>query len=304
MKKLLFLALMLISTLIKAQTGTELVDFWTTTGERGSYTVAQIRGNQVSANLTALDALSGTGFAVRTGTNTWALRSFIAGSTKISISPLNGVSDNVTFDVNEANLTLGNLSGTLGISKGGTGATSLATGWIRSNGSVLSSVSTINFTDLTGTATVAQLPTGIPNANLANSSLTINGNAVSLGGTRNITFDQILAQGNTATATVVFNAGVSYKSAIVTTTGNDSATDTYIYCNPGASNITRTLPSTGIEDGHYRTYKRINSTAGNTVLVPPAGYTFNTTAQSVTLVTNERQVSFQLRGTVYYVLNQ
>jgi hypothetical protein len=49
----------------------------------------------------------------------------------------------------------------------------------------------LNFTNLTGSATVAQLPTGIPNANLANSSVTINGTSVALGGTRTIALSEL-----------------------------------------------------------------------------------------------------------------
>lgn len=78
----------------------------------------------VDGDLTALSGLSSTGILTRTASDTYALRTITANSSKISISNENGVSGNPTIDVTEANLTLDNIGGTLGITKGGTGATS------------------------------------------------------------------------------------------------------------------------------------------------------------------------------------
>ena len=70
------------------------------------------------------------------------------------------------------------LGGTLGVDSGGTGSNTL-TGYVKGTGtSPLSASSTIPTTDLSGT---------VSNAQLANSSVTINGNTVSLGGSTNIT---------------------------------------------------------------------------------------------------------------------
>lgn len=70
------------------------------------------------------------------------------------------------------------LSGTLNVSNGGTGATSL-TGYVKGSGSsAFTASSTIPTSDLSGT---------VSNAQLQNSSLTVNGTTISLGGSGTIT---------------------------------------------------------------------------------------------------------------------
>lgn len=87
----------------------------------GSITLA------LANDLAAVEGLSTTGLAVRTGTSTWTTRTATAGSSKLSITDGDGVAANPTFDVVEANLTISNMAGTLAITHGGTGLTALGT---------------------------------------------------------------------------------------------------------------------------------------------------------------------------------
>lgn len=66
----------------------------------------------------------GDGIVVRSGSAALA-RTILAGSTKISVTNGNGVSGNPTIDVVPSNIAFNDLSGTLNVSKGGTGLVSL-----------------------------------------------------------------------------------------------------------------------------------------------------------------------------------
>jgi hypothetical protein len=75
-----------------------------------------------------------------------------------------------------------------------TGGTNTAAAMVVGSGASLAASGTgtiaatsVPFTGVTGTATVAQLPTGIPNANLANSATTVNGQSCVLGASCTIT---------------------------------------------------------------------------------------------------------------------
>ncbi|KKQ34883.1 MAG: hypothetical protein US50_C0033G0003, partial [Candidatus Nomurabacteria bacterium GW2011_GWB1_37_5] len=78
-------------------------------------------------DLSAVSSLASNGFMVRTAEGLAAVRSLISGSTKVLISNGDGVSNNPSIDIVEANLTHDNIGGTLGVAKGGTGATDAAT---------------------------------------------------------------------------------------------------------------------------------------------------------------------------------
>ena len=121
------------------------------------------------------------------------------------------------------------ITGTLGVSNGGTGATTL-TGYVKGSGtSPLTASGTIPTTDLSGTVT---------NAQLANSAITINGTSTSLGGSINVgTVTSV-----TGTAPVVSSGGatpaISMAQSSTTVDGYLSATDFTTFNNKGNGTVT------------------------------------------------------------------
>ena len=134
------------------------------------------------------------------------------------------------------------ITGTLGVSNGGTGATTL-TGYVKGSGtSALTASGTIPTTDLSGTVT---------NAQLANSAITINGTSTSLGGSISVgTVTSV-----TGTAPVVSSGGttpaISMAQSSTTVDGYLAATDFTTFNNKGNGTVTSvaalTLGTTGTD---------------------------------------------------------
>lgn len=68
-------------------------------GHITSVSVVSVASSSLSANLQALDALSGTGFLVKTGTNTWAFRNVAGTAGRIAATNPTGVSGNTVLDL-------------------------------------------------------------------------------------------------------------------------------------------------------------------------------------------------------------
>jgi len=147
--------------------------------------------------------------------------SFSAGGT--GLTPATGTSGAVT------------LGGTLNASSGGTGANTL-TGYVYGNGtSPMTASATIPTTALSGTVT---------NAQLANSSITINGSTVSLGGSATVT-----ATATNALTISTGLSGTSYNGSTAVTIAIDSTvatlTGAQTLTNKTISGATNTLSNIG-----------------------------------------------------------
>ena len=167
---------------------------------------------QLRYNTSSLNFEGYTNGVWATFSTTSAVTSFSAGSTGLTPStPLGGA------------IVLG---GTLNASSGGTGATTL-TGYVYGNG--------------TGVMTAA---TTIPNAGLVNSSITINGSAVSLGGSVTVT-----ATATNALTISTGLSGTSYNGSTAVTIAIDSTvatlTGTQTLTNKTISGASNTLTNIG-----------------------------------------------------------
>jgi len=135
-----------------------------------------------------------------------------------------------------------NIVGTVAVANGGTGATTL-TGYVKGNGtSAFTASSTIPTTDLSGT---------VSNAQLANSSITINGNATALGGSVSV--------GTVTSVAATAGTGISVTGSPITTSGTlnitNTAPDQTVVLNNGTGisvtgtypnfTVTNTAPSSG-----------------------------------------------------------
>ena len=143
-----------------------------------------------------------------------------------------------------------NIVGTVAVANGGTGATTL-TGYVKGSGtSAMTASSTIPTTDLSGT---------VSNAQLANSSITINGNATALGGSVSVgTVTSV-----TGTSPVVSSGGntpaISMPAATTSVSGYLTSTDwnTFNGKQPAGTYVNSVSGTTG----------RITSTGGTTPVI-------------------------------------
>ena len=235
----------------------------------------------LSTYLTSEAALATNGIIVKNGTTALA-RSIAVGSSKLTIVNGDGIAGNPTLDVTEANLTLNNIGGTLGATKGGTGLTALGTA--NQVMAVNTAGNALAYKTLTGSGiTIASTDTGISftavNSGTVTSvavtgstGLTVGGSPITSSGTFTLTLGTEL-QGLSTLASlglVVRTAAGTYVARSVT-----SPNTTIAVTNPAgtAGNIGVDLATVGTS-GTYRSvttdvYGRVTSGTNPTTL---AGY--------------------------------
>ena len=223
----------------------------TTSDRGGSPTTGQIRYNTTTNLFEGYLSSGWSSFAVAAAVN-----SFSAGST--GLTPNTPTTGAIV------------LAGTLVVSNGGTGATTL-TGYVKGNAaSAFTANATIPTTDLSGTIT---------NAQLANSSVTYNGVTVALGalGTITATATNALTIGTGLSGTS-YNGStavtIAIDSTVATLTGSQTLTNKSM---SGSSNTFTNIPNSALTNSSI-TLGTTNIALGGTSLTP-AGLTSVTVTQ-------------------------
>lgn len=259
LKSLIFSVLsLLFAVSLSAQTGTDKVLYENSAGTAaGAYTLDQIKTftntGLGTGSVTSVSATVPTGLAVSgspiTTSGTLAITNNMAagfvsssgvGGSLTSSATISGAAISGNITGNAANVT-----GTVAVANGGTGATTL-TGYLVGNGtSAVTASSTIPTTALSGT---------VSNAQLANSALTINGTSRALGSTTTIDLASVTGQGATTSTASTFSGGLTSSGATTVSGGLNYGVGTQI---TGAT----TLAATDV-------FREINVTASTTVTVP------------------------------------
>lgn len=273
----------------------------------------------VNSELTGLSSLSSTGIVVRTGAGTFAGKSIeasslsMSGSTRLFVSNGTGTgAGNIQLDVNEANLTLDSIGGTLSLSKGGTGtgtALGVNGGVVYSVGSSLAALvgssgqvllsggagapSWVNQSTLSvGTATNANFATTAGSANtatLAGSALTAN--SATTAGSAN-TAAQLLNGRNFDITGPAATPGLLTTEAAVVFDGTQSVTLRINSVDAGL--LAGVVPSARIS-GNYTGFANIQGT-GNCTFNEIVGSTFTLPTPTGIIRRNDDTGTIELRG--------
>jgi hypothetical protein len=216
-----------------------------------SGTIAATLGGTGTSTVTTGDLLYGS------ATNTWsklplgsAYKSLIVNASGTQVE-WNAVA------LNQASA----VSGQLSVSNGGTGASTL-TGYVKGSGtSAFTASATVPTTDLSGT---------ISNAQLANSSITINGSAISLGGSVSV--------GTVTSVAATAGTGISISGSPITSSGTLTITNTApdqtvaIASGTGIS-VTGTYPNFTVTNTSPSSGGTVTSVTGTSPVVSSGGAT-------------------------------
>lgn len=221
----------------------------------------------LDSTLTAIATFNTNGFLVQTSPDNFAGRIITAASTKIQINNGNGVASNPSIDVNESNLALNNIGGTLSIAKGGTNSTTSL-----NNNRIINSVggAIVERSAMTD----GQLIIGSTGGNPVNATLTQGDNTVITNGAGTISILAIRGSENVSANVTARTTTTSstYQTKVTLNTG--SLTTTSVYRIDFSAVLDSTSANRNI---NFRIYNSTNSTVlyeATDIRVPNAASTY------------------------------
>ena len=245
----------------------------------------QLAGMSGVDDLKAIEALTGTGIAARTGTNTWALRTLTAPAAGITVSNGNGVSGNPTLALAD------DLSAVEGLASTGIAARTASNTWTTRTLTAGSGVSITNGDGVSGNPTISATGSGgtVTSVGLSLPSIiTVSGSPVTTSGTLTGTLA-------TQTANTVFSGPTTGVAATPTFRALVSAdvpnldagkiTTGTLGVARGGTGATSTPSNGQIPIGNGSTYTAATITAGSGISVTNGSGSI-TIASSGTLLNN------------------